>query len=266
MDRHVIDFFKTFSEGEAGSFHEVISLNEKGAIEWKEAIKKAPTLPRGWYELAHLSLEDRLDMVRDFWLAKLPFCPSIIEKIDPFFHHLDDLAVFIAQRSFDDPFTPVMIYSLKDNGGFFRGLPPASEDEIISLQKEFPATILPEDYMGFFSIHSGFAKASDSGLFPAQEVREKYDEFCILYDAEKGIFTPRGALVEPKALIPFYQSFGMPFYQCFWSEWYPEAEMGNVYYSSTTGTISIEREGKVGAENMAFASFFDWLVFYLETI
>jgi hypothetical protein len=58
----------------------------------------------------------------------------------------------------------------------------------------------------------------------------------------------------------------MPFFQCFWGEWYPEREMGNVYYSGFTRSISDYTQFGVGVETMAFETFTDWLMFYLETI
>ena len=58
----------------------------------------------------------------------------------------------------------------------------------------------------------------------------------------------------------------MPFFQCFWLEWYPEDEMGNVYYSGVANTISDLAAKATSAENMAFPTFTDWLMFYLETI
>jgi hypothetical protein len=58
----------------------------------------------------------------------------------------------------------------------------------------------------------------------------------------------------------------MPFYQCFWAEWYPEQEMGNVYYSGESKTISDVFGSFSSSETMAFTTFTDWLMFYLERI
>lgn len=80
------------------------------------------------------------------------------------------------------------------------------------------------------------------------------------------LLTAEGSEVNPKHLIPFYESFGFPCYQCFWADWYPDQEMGNIYYSGLTHTISANRDETVGTENMSFPTFLDWLMFYLETI
>jgi hypothetical protein len=78
--------------------------------------------------------------------------------------------------------------------------------------------------------------------------------------------TSKGAPVNPKSVIPFYESFGIPFYQCFWGEWYPQQEMGNVYFSHTTKTISDVGGTDSSAESMAFQTFVEWLMFYLERV
>jgi hypothetical protein len=70
----------------------------------------------------------------------------------------------------------------------------------------------------------------------------------------------------PKSLIPFYESFGQPFFQCFWGDWYPDQEMGNVYYSNATKKILVSNKKDDCLETMAFETFTDWLVFYLEKL
>ena len=82
----------------------------------------------------------------------------------------------------------------------------------------------------------------------------------------KGVTNTKGELINPHSLIPFYESFGMPFYQCFYKDWYPETEMGNIYYSGNTNTISDVKNKDPSSEAMAFSTFSDWLIFYLETI
>ena len=124
-----------------------------------------------------------------------------------------------------------MVYSIKGNSGFFRVILPRRKISSTSLEKLFPETILPEDYMAFLSIHNGFSKATDTGITPTYEMEGRFQLFQSTLEGEEVIFTTKGSPVNPKSLIPFYESFGMPFYQCFWSDWYPENEMGNVYYS-----------------------------------
>ena len=97
-------------------------------------------------------------------------------------------------------------------------------------------------------------------------MREKYLAFQQMLEQQDSIITSIGTTIDPKALIPFYESFGMPFYQCFWAEWYPEQEMGNVYYSTESKTISDLFTSGASSESMAFPTFMDWLTFYLERV
>jgi hypothetical protein len=267
MDSHVKDYFRQFSEEHPnGAFHHVICLHDGPDLNWSDLHRKIPALPKGWYELIQLSPVDRIDMLRSFWLMKIPFCPFLLERLDRFFLNLDDIGVYLYQHHFDDPYSAELIYSLKNNSGFFRGGIPASEEQLLDLQKLFPETILPEDYMAFLRIHNGFSKASDTGIIPISQMDNKFKAFQSNFSSESMLFTQAGEPVDPKTLIPFYESFGMPFYQCFWTEWYPESEMGNVYYSGVTRTISSVKSADPNSDSMAFYTFVDWLLFYIETI
>lgn len=268
MDNHAKEYFRQFSEKAPGSsFHKVIALHDApDSTSWTDLTRKIPILPRGWYELSEMPSQDRIDFVRDYWLSKLPFCPHIIERLDPFFENLDDIGVFIFQEKFDDPWRAEMVYSIKDNGGFFRGGPPASEEQLYNLQKLFPETILPEDYTAFLSIHNGFSKANDTGIIATDDFQTCYKEYESTFEGDRIIQNAKGEAVNPKSLIPFYVSFGMPFYQCFWADWYPESEMGNVYYSGVTNQISNVKCSNPESDQMAFRTFNDWLFFYIETL
>lgn len=267
MDNHVKEYFRQFSEGSPRSaFHKVISLNDAPDSCWNELSTKVPALPRGWYELSEMTSTDRIDLVRDFWLSKLPFCPHIVEKLDPFFDKLDDIGVYVFQEKFGDPWKAEMVYSIKGNGGFFRGRPPATDEQLYNLQKLFPETILPEDYTAFLRIHNGFSKASDTGIIATDDFPYTYKEFVTSFSGDRLIHNANGIAVNPSSLIPFYTSFGMPFYQCFWSDWYPENEMGNIYYSGVTNQISSTEGVSTEADQMAFKTFTDWLFFYIETL
>jgi len=267
MDSHVKEYYRAYSdETPQGHFHKVIALHDAPDIDWKEISKKVPNLNKGWYELAHLPVQDRIDFSRDYWLSKLPYHPNIQEFLNKFFESFDDIGVFIIQPKFEDPFEVHLVYSLKDDSGFFHGYPPATESEILSLQKEFPDFILPADYTAFLQIHNGFSKSTDTGIIPAWKLLESFKNFQSLFERGEPLFTTKGDPVNPQALIPFYESFGMPFFQCFWEEWYPDQEMGNVYYSGLTNTISDYKSGDAPTESMAFPTFLDWLMFYLEKI
>lgn len=268
MDHHLKDYYSQFSdEAPRGNFHSVIALHQTSEISWTVIKNKVPILCRGWYELAHLSAKDRIEFSRDFWLAKMPYRRGFDEFVNRFFSSLDDIGIFLTQKKFEDPYEAHLVYSIKGDGGFFKGGAPASEKTLNDLQKEFSEYILPNDYLAFLQIHNGFCKATDcTGITSAENVPESYSNLQKLIQLHDPIVTSRNVIVDPKTLIPFYESFGMPFYQCFWTEWYPDQEMGNVYYSGEAKTISDVFSGASSSEMMAFHTFTDWLMFYLERI
>lgn len=268
MDHHLKDFYRQSSdEAPRGNFHTVITLHQHPEITWQKIREEMPCLCRGWYELAHLNSKDRIEFLRDFWLAKLPYRNGLNELINRFFGSLDDIGVFLTQKKFEDPFQAHLVYSIQGDGGFFRGAPPASDQTLSDLQKAFSEHILPNDYLAFLQIHNGFCKATDStGIISAEKVPDSYLTLQKLIQGSDSMMLSNHKMVDPKTLIPFYESFGMPFYQCFWTEWYPEQEMGNVYYSDEAKTISDVFSGASNSEIMAFSTFTDWLMFYLERI
>lgn len=268
MDRHLKDFFSTGSdEPQRSSFHSVIALHQAPDIDWSSITQMVPDLCKGWYELSRLPSKDRIEFTRDFWQAKLPYREGFSEFLGRFFENLDDVGIYITQKKFDDPYEANMVYSLKDDSGFYRGGSPASEEKLVALQKAFPDFMLPADFLAFLQIHDGFWKTTDAtGIVHSAQMRALYDRFQEMVAKVEILKTPEGAEVDPMTLIPFYESFGMPYLQCFWSEWYPEEEMGNVYYSDQTQTIGCEPGQEPCTEDMAFATFLDWLKFYLERI
>lgn len=249
------------------NYHKVVALHHEGEMTWDEVVSLVPEFSRGWFELARLSQRDRIDFTRDFWLATLPYNTSFNPFLTEFFALLDDVGVFITQKKYDDPFHAHIVYSLSERRGFFHGAPPISETHLAVLQDLFPDYILPEDYLAFLQIHDGFSKATDcTGIIRSSHMLDSYKSFQSLLACKEPI--PKGdsdGVVDPKTLIPFYESFGMPFYQCFLGGWYPEQEMGNVYYSAEANTISETRMG-LGSETMSFANFLEWLKFYLEQV
>ena len=268
MDDHVNEFFcQTSDEVPHGNFHQVIALHDlEIKPSWEEVSSKVPNLCKGWYELSKLSIEDRIEFLRDFWLAKLPYHPDSLMLFNQYFELLDDIGIFIVQKKYDDPFEAQLVYSIKDGGGFFRGFCGATEDEIIALQKQFPNIIFPQDYLAFIQIHNGFSKATDTGITPTSKLHDSYQKFQTLLAEEEPLISLKGQSINPASLIPFYESFGMPVFQCFWTEWYPEQEMGNVYYSGITKTLSDVEASDSSTDSLAFYSFLDWLFFYLERI
>lgn len=261
MNTLVRDFYLAQGKSEP-LFHEVHFLSES-PITWDDACQKTTELPRGWFELCRLSTDDRIEFVRDFWLNLLPYHPTFHLFLQDFFQKLDDVGVVLSQWRKEAPFAIEMVYSLKDNRSFFRGLPPAEETDLDELRSSVPSPF-PHDYVSFLRIHNGFGKLSELGLMKAQDVLEAkqrlMDQFLW---ADKPIRSGSHA-IDPSTLIPFYESYGLGSYQCFYNEWYPGNEMGNVYLSGIDYTISETNDRKGWADQMAFPTFLDWLAFYLE--
>lgn len=264
MDTHIKKFFRQESDKSVkGNYHQVIDLHES-SLKWKEVQEICPSFCRGWFELAHLSNRDRVEFSRDFWLSQLAFKPEMVQGILQFFDSLDDIALFLLQEVAETPFEGRLVYSLKKNRGFFHGGVGATDQKIAQLQKAFSGFILPQDYLAFLRIHDGFCKATDTGIFSIDLMPKCYERFQRLLDDSDPLVSSGGEAMDPKKLIPFYESFGMPVFQCFYSEWYPDQEMGNVYYSGLTHTIS---DLKLPLpESLAFPTFLDWLLFYLEKV
>ena len=249
-------------------FHKVISLTEE-KFEWEALQKNMPALPRGWFELSRLEKEERLEFTRDFWLSKLLFSSTDTaryeKRFEDFFENLEDVEIFACQVTEKEPFELHMIYSMADATGFFQGIPPANPGMIETLQKQFSNCQLPPDYLAFLEIHDGFSKYTDTGVLRTKQMAKTYQQLQQLL-SEEVLVRPDGEVIDPKSLIPFYESFGLHSYQCFYSDWYPEDEMGNVYFSEHDRTISnFLNENKL-EENLAFPTYLGWLVFYLEDI
>lgn len=267
MDRHIHEYFTEFSEeSDHGHFHRVIELNADQPADWATLQSLYPNLSRGWYELSHVAREDRVDFTRQHWLNTLPYQPKAHEKIEAFFKRLDDVRVFITQETFDAPFEVQLIYSLKDNSGFYHGFAPATEEQRVRLQETFADFLLPEDYMAFLSLHDGFCKYLDTGLIRSAAMKPTYDGFQAFLEQQAPLLNDKQEAINPKTLIPFYESFGLHCYQCFWSDWYPGQEMGNVYYSGIEKTLSEVTGVRSRAESLAFATFLDWFAFYIEEV
>jgi len=261
MNTLVLDFYRV-KENEESLFCSVVFLSD-GLDSWDEACQKSNKLPKGWFELCRLSADDRIEFVRDFWLNLLPYHPSFHLFLTEFFDKLDDIGVVLTQTSKEAPSIVEMIYSLKNNSTFFRGLPPCSESELNELKNSI-AIPLPSDYLAFLRIHNGFGMLSGLGLMRSDQViaAQKYLQDQFMW-GERSL-KMCNQVIDPGSLIPFYESYGLKSYQCFFNEWYPGSEMGNVYLSGIDYTISDYRDRKEWADRLAFPTFLDWLAFYLE--
>lgn len=267
MNDHVLDYYSyTDEETPRKKFFKVISLHECPDMDWENLSDSVPSLHKGWYELCQLPRDDRIQFTLDYWLAKLPYHPQLDVAISQFFGELDDVGCFVTQLKKSDPLKVEMVYSVSRNRGFYRGAVSASEDVIIDLQKLFVDYLLPEDYLAFLQIHNGFCKTTDcTGIISVDQIATSYEQLQSMIANQGTITLKNGKAIDPRGLIPFYESFGMPYYQCFWNGWHPEQEMGNVYYSGDTNTIS-EVDDDQSSNAMAFPTFLDWLIFYLEQI
>lgn len=267
MDDHVAEYYSHFSDTTpSGNFYDVVPLHET-PFSLEQVRRKVPKFCKGWYELSRLNKADRLEFLRDFWLSKLPFHPDLKSTVLNFFSSLDDIGIFLVCKEPDEPYIAEMVYSRKNGGGFFRGSLPATEEDLARFKVEFPDFFFPTDYLAFLQIHNGFSKATDvTGITPLKEMKDLYLDFQEMFIEENLSLKFRGKSVEPRSLIPFYESFGMPFFQCFLAEWRPRNEMGNVYFSANTLQISDLKPGAKGAESLAFEAFFEWLAFYLDQI
>lgn len=267
LDRHINEFFRPLSEDRPqGGFHKVVALHEAPDIGWEQVASITGDLPKGWFEVSQLASEDRIDFISSFWFKQLPFRPRLKTVLTKFFSQLDDIGIFLTQKKEQDPFEVQMVYSVTDDSGFFRGNPPAKPEEIASLASHFREYMLPKDFLAFLNIHDGFFKYLDTGILKSSQIPLVYEMLQKLFSNGGELTTKDGEAVSPKGLIPFYESFGMPSYQCFWGEWYPEDEMGNVYLSGVNRTVSSCKRGRSFSENLAFPTFLDWLMFYLERV
>ncbi len=260
MNSLVRKFFA--GDGEA-LFKESRFLNEEPETRWEEISLKAPDLPRGWFELSRVSARDRVDFTRDFWLDRMPYHPSAHPEFFEFFEQLDDVAVVLMRRKEDEPFVSELVYSLADNSCFFRGKPPARGDDLHELKMELDVN-LPHDYLSFAQIHNGFGKLSEMGLLEIGELAVTRRRVMDLILKATQRVKSGDKEVDPGALIPFYETLGLASFQCFYTDWYPGSEMGNVYLSGIDEALSDVSDKKGWAENLAFPTFSEWLAYYLQ--
>lgn len=266
MEQHIKKYFSQVSDAqEGGNNFKVVVLHDTPDVSWEDIKETVPTLPRGWYELSRLKQEDRIEFTRDYWIAKLPYHPESTCCITKFFDRVEDIGVVIAEKHLGEPHVPHMIYSLKEQG-FYHGRAPMGEEDLKVLHTLFPDVLFPQDYLSFMEIHNGFSKTTDTGIVSTKIFPEVVKRFFTLVKEDHPPLTTKGKPVNPHSLIPFYESFGMPYYQCFWKDWYPESEMGNVYYSGSAHTISDLVDESLCVEQMAFPTFLGWLFFYLENV
>lgn len=250
MNIRVIDFYQNRHNQEA------IAVHEHPKWEFEQWLEKAPGLPRGWWELACLILEDRMEFMKAFWSIRFAYSPGIQTVIRNFFSCVDDLGVYLVKKRGEQYFLPHLVYSMKDH--FYHGAPPVTKEGVQKVYHILQHK-LPEDYISLMNIHNGFARNSDEGIFPIEQIPE---EVHTLYaELFRGLhpMTFEGEPLDPQCLIPFYKKEKESFYQCFHKEWYPEREMGTLGLSlGTHATAEVFKQS-------VFSSFLNWLIVYLGT-
>ncbi|GAB4184344.1 MAG: hypothetical protein Tsb0015_00120 [Simkaniaceae bacterium] len=231
-------------------YQEVAFLQEEKKETWQKWEEKCPSLLRGWFELSHLSQQDRLEFLEDYWTKTLPYAPPIHEKIHQFFQKLEDVQIFLIKKRDKDFFDPICLYPL-NNGNLFIGEAPYTPHEIEAITAQLKM-ILPEDYLSFFRIHRKFIKKKQVALFPLEEVRIYHQR--ILEDVQKREqkITFENKLVDPRNLIPFACNEEENCFQCFFKGWYPSDQIGNISFDLLTGTLS-----GIDSKN-SYSSFLKW--------
>jgi hypothetical protein len=241
MNIQIREFFRVDGVGEP-HFQDVRFLSEEKALSWNDAEKMG--LSRSWFELSRISVENRLEFTKGFWLKTLSFHPKATPVIENFFNQLDDVVVLVCRQTIEDPWRAELIYSMADNSTFFRGLSPASEEEIALVKKQLEPD-LPSNFWAFSRLHNGFGRLSELGILPLEDLKDARDRLI------SSVFRSDKQLRMGEAKIDPYSLF-------------PESEMGNVHFSGIDYTLSDTFERKEWAENLAFPTFLDWLAAFLE--
>jgi hypothetical protein len=260
MNSQIRDFFRVDGSHDP-HFKEVRFLSEEPDLCWEDI--EGTGLSRGWFELSRVSMEDRVEFSREFWLSRFSFHPTATKILVEFFDKLDDVAVLVCRQTDEEPWSAELVYSLGDNSCFFRGRPPADEEEIDWAKKQFTQE-LPHDYWTFFHLHNGFGKLTELGLLPLEDLEDARARLISACLKDDKTLRMGEAWLDPHSLFPFYEEYGVGSFQCFNAEWYPGSEMGNVYFSGIETTISDISDRKTWIENLAYPTFLEWLTAFLE--
>ncbi|MCB1115248.1 MAG: SMI1/KNR4 family protein [Chlamydiia bacterium] len=241
MEKSVAQYFKS---------DEIIFLSEMPELSFEERKAKVPRVTKGWHELCQIPHNVRFELIRDYWFNSLPNVLTFRAFIDRFFSQVDHVGVIASTSGL------FMTYTLKDKPECFFGCPPLVDDEIAALKKEidFP---LPEDYALFFRVHNGFFKGGDTGLHSADRLLKERERFKTLGKH----LTLGKETASTELLLPFYRSFDLDVYQCFYKEWHPDQGMGNVLCNLKEGALS-----DPNTDPRAFPTFLEWLTFYMEKV
>lgn len=266
MNTSVYDYYHASKiEGVKDPFHEIVFLGKNEDFSLKDLSKIAPTLPKGWEEISKLDRKDRIEFVRDFWLSRLPFKPHFHDFIASFFSKIEDLGVFLIKDQKEEPYRAEMVYSLNDEITFFRGNPPILEESYEVFKDQFDYQ-LPADFLAFLQIHDGWSRNADSGIFTTTQMPVSRSVFQVYLRERSQTVLSGQRVVDPTHLIPFYRSGEFNDFQCFYADWSPYGEMGNVCFFDSDFSISDVQDVRHAEEQLAFPSFSDWLMFYLDEV
>ena len=171
--------------------------------------------------------------------------------------------MIMTKKTGDEKYLVELVYSIRNNTTFFRGKPPLNFEMIRYVNSQFN-DMLPSDYLAFLKIHSGFAKNADTGIVEAENMFDFSQNIRQLIISQNKIILSNQREVDPQELIFFYQSIRTADFQCFYTRWFPYFQIGNVYYSYNENLISDINDKNMWTENLAFPTFLQWFIFYLE--
>ena len=244
-----------FNQGKR--FANMIALHVQKEMTWDEAHERAPSFPKGWWEFSKLSKGIKREFIRDFWFNALPYLPHIYQFLDSFFAKVKEIGVYLAQDSKQEIFEPLLCYQLENQ--IFWGRPPLLEKERQTFKNkvQFP---FPEDFLDFLCIHNGFSKGEETGIFSTHAMCKEDSVFRERLEQISKKIQLEGEEVDPQLLFPFYCSSCLDVYQCFYKDWYPDGEVGNVLCSLSKETLpSWNRE-----ETLTFSDLFRLVNFLLR--
>ena len=253
MNTQILNAYKS------GPHQDVIAIHEKEGLLYETLVQRAPDLPKGWFELAHLSPLDRVDFFASFWQSCFDYQPKVEEYITQFFLKVDDIYLFLVRKEGEIFYQPQLVYSL-GSGGFYRGLAPVSEYNL-EIFKQNCSWPLPDAFLSFLKIHNGFSKEGDHGILTLETILSEASllQHQLLVDETKVFFESRA--VDPTLLVPFYKSIGYMLYQCFYQNYYVAKEPGNIpILLAKRAQPSIYKLDK----EECYPTFMDWLNSYLE--
>jgi hypothetical protein len=226
---------------------------------------KCPVFFKGWYELVKLKPYDAIDFVKEFWENTLPYSASFEYFLNYFFSFVDLIVPVLLKQKNSQNYVAELCYFFRDKNLVYRGSLPISDDnKIFQINSSFE-NVFPEDFLSFLKIHNGFAKFLDFGIMDAYEIPFYQKQIVQNLQSNSNVIKCNDVVVDPSMLIPFYRSANSRDFQCFYKDWYPNLEIGNVNFSISNHTIS-NYMSSIGEDSLAFQSFLDWFKFYLEEI